>query len=121
MNQSTRKPPVKKNIIRSSNKPDNLYVVETLEEYKKLVGGNQKLVVVRFYAPWCKVCSILNCSLPYYCMMMQWTHEVMHVVHYRATRLVSFTLQIQEIRDVFRCKTNIYIYLPLHSNRHAKR
>jgi hypothetical protein len=36
--------------------PDNVKIVSTLGEYKKVVGGEKKsIVVVRFFAPWCKV------------------------------------------------------------------
>jgi hypothetical protein len=50
MNPTKKKPPMNRNI------PANLMKIETLLEYKKVVGGNtDKLIVVRFYAPWCKV------------------------------------------------------------------
>jgi thiol:disulfide interchange protein len=41
----------------SKNMPSNMQTVETLEEYKKVICSNKdgKLIVVRFYAPWCKV------------------------------------------------------------------
>jgi thiol:disulfide interchange protein len=41
----------------SNNMPSNMQKVETLEEYKKVICSNKddKLIVVRFYAPWCKV------------------------------------------------------------------
>lgn len=36
--------------------PSNVQVVESLADYKKIVGEEQKkMVCVRFYAPWCKV------------------------------------------------------------------
>lgn len=36
--------------------PENLMVVDTLSQYKIAVGDeNEKIVVVRFFAPWCKV------------------------------------------------------------------
>ena len=39
-----------------TNRPRNLQVVETLDEYKKIVGEEkEKLTVVRFFATWCKV------------------------------------------------------------------
>ena len=48
---------------RSSNSnnrdvlPDNLIVVNTLPQYKAAVGDEaEKICVVRFFAPWCKVC-----------------------------------------------------------------
>jgi thioredoxin-like negative regulator of GroEL len=41
-----------------SNLPSNVKMVTSLQEYKKVVGEEtEKLVVARFYAPWCKVCS----------------------------------------------------------------
>ncbi len=56
-----------KNIISKENKrkppgsnvnaaPKNLMRIKTLSEFKKIVGDEkEKLVVVRWYAPWCKV------------------------------------------------------------------
>eukprot|EP00978_Attheya_sp_CCMP212_P016282 scaffold42485_cov50-Attheya_sp.AAC.13 len=39
----------------SSQKPKNVEQVLTLQDYKSVVGDEtEKLVVVRFYAPWCK-------------------------------------------------------------------
>ena len=41
---------------KMANLPENIKVATTLDEYKKIVGGErERLVVVRFYAPWCKV------------------------------------------------------------------
>jgi thiol-disulfide isomerase/thioredoxin len=41
-----------------SNMPNNVKMVTSLQEYKKVVGEEtDKLVVARFYAPWCKVCT----------------------------------------------------------------
>ena len=39
------------------NMPENIQTVETLEEFKNVICSNKddKLIVVRFYAPWCKV------------------------------------------------------------------
>jgi len=40
--------------------PPNFKIVETLEDYKKVVGGNtEKVIAVRFYAPWCKACKAI--------------------------------------------------------------
>lgn len=40
----------------SKDIPDNLVRLTTLQEFKKVVGDEkEKLVVVRWYAPWCKV------------------------------------------------------------------
>ena len=42
-----------------NGRPSNVKVVHTLEDYKMAVGDeNEKLVVVRFYATWCKVSAI---------------------------------------------------------------
>jgi hypothetical protein len=36
--------------------PQNIKVVRNLDEYKTVVGGErERIVVVRFFAPWCKV------------------------------------------------------------------
>ena len=41
---------------RQKNLPKNFRVVTNLEDYKRIIGGNKdKLIIVRFYAPWCKV------------------------------------------------------------------
>jgi len=38
--------------------PSNVKVVESLADYKQIVGEEQnKMVCVRFYAPWCKACQ----------------------------------------------------------------
>lgn len=53
----------KKSMQQSNNKnaPKNLMRVDTLEEYKNVISGNRdKLIVVRFYAPWCKVCLFMR-------------------------------------------------------------
>jgi hypothetical protein len=42
--------------IAHGTRPGNVKVVTTLEEYKEHIGGEKdKLIVVRFYATWCKV------------------------------------------------------------------
>jgi hypothetical protein len=42
----------------SSLLPTNVQVVESLQEYKAVVGDERnKVVAVRFFAPWCKVSS----------------------------------------------------------------
>ena len=39
--------------------PDNVLTIETLQEYKRVVADEtEKIVAVRFYAPWCKVRSL---------------------------------------------------------------
>lgn len=41
--------------------PPNVCSVETLQDYKRVVGDeNSKLVCVRFYAPWCKACKAVQ-------------------------------------------------------------
>ena len=41
----------------SRHLPSNVVTVETLAEYKTVVGDEtHKVVAVRFYAPWCKAC-----------------------------------------------------------------
>jgi len=42
-----------------NGRPSNVKVVHTLEDYKMAVGDERdKLVVVRFYATWCKVSAM---------------------------------------------------------------
>ena len=41
---------------KSETMPANLKIASTLDDYKRIVGGErERVVVVRFYAPWCKV------------------------------------------------------------------
>lgn len=41
---------------KKSSRPDNVQVVKTMDEFNKVVGEEpEKLVVVRFHAPWCRV------------------------------------------------------------------
>lgn len=41
-------------------RPPNFKVIDTLDEYSNVIGKNQnKLIVVRFYAPWCKACKAI--------------------------------------------------------------
>ena len=45
-----------------SKLPKNVKVVKTLDEYKKVVGDERdRIVVVRFFAPWCKVRWLSPC------------------------------------------------------------
>lgn len=45
---------------QNKNVPKNLMKIDTLEEYKNVIGENrEKLIVVRFYAPWCKACKAI--------------------------------------------------------------
>jgi hypothetical protein len=54
---------------RMKGAPKNLMRLKTLEDFKKVVGGKKdQIVVVRWYAPWCKVSltcmdGIANCYL----------------------------------------------------------
>jgi len=46
--------------LRKSSKPSNLLIIKTLEDYDKaLKSADNKLVVVRFYAEWCKACKAI--------------------------------------------------------------
>jgi hypothetical protein len=43
-------------VVPKRKLPPNVHVVQTLQEYKKMVADEtQSIVAVRFYAPWCKV------------------------------------------------------------------
>lgn len=45
---------------RPTGSPPNFHVVRTLEEYKHVVGDEkEKIVAVRFFAPWCKACKAI--------------------------------------------------------------
>lgn len=45
---------------RGRRRPSNFKTAETLKEYKHVVGDEKdRLVVVRFYAPWCKACKAI--------------------------------------------------------------
>jgi thiol-disulfide isomerase/thioredoxin len=59
-----------KNLIKKDTKaeqqltikgaPPNLIRLETLQEFKKVIGEEkEKLVVVRWFAPWCKACKAI--------------------------------------------------------------
>mmetsp|Transcript_53823 Transcript_53823/g.64960 ORF Transcript_53823/g.64960 Transcript_53823/m.64960 type:complete len:193 (+) Transcript_53823:227-805(+) len=56
--------PRKRGLNRNSNRrPSNVMVVNTLEEYKQHVADvKDKIVVVRFYATWCKACKAIGPS-----------------------------------------------------------
>ena len=54
--QPRRSRPTKQQTRSNDKMPANLQIVNTLEEYKVAVGDEkERLVVVRFFAPWCKV------------------------------------------------------------------
>ena len=43
------------------NLPANVFVVDNLQEYKRVVGEEtSRVVAVRFYAPWCKACAAVK-------------------------------------------------------------
>jgi thiol-disulfide isomerase/thioredoxin len=45
---------------RMKGAPKNLMRLKTLEDFKKVVGGKKdQIVVVRWYAPWCKACKAI--------------------------------------------------------------
>lgn len=46
---------------RGDECPSNLQVVNTLQEYKAVVAGErERIVVVRFFATWCKACQAIG-------------------------------------------------------------
>lgn len=48
---------------RATDKPTNLKTVNSLEEYKEALDENAgKVVVVRFFATWCKACKAIQPS-----------------------------------------------------------
>ena len=52
--------PVKKSTTSNKRKLKNMYVAHTLEDYKLLVGDEkEQIVIVRFFATWCKVCLLV--------------------------------------------------------------
>jgi hypothetical protein len=54
-NQKQRKAP-RTTTMPTKKLPPNVRIVETLQEYKKVVADEtESVVAVRFYAPWCKV------------------------------------------------------------------
>ena len=62
---------------RATDKPANIRTVETLEEYKELMdeeGG--KMIVVRFFATWCKVrCKLQSYSFIVYAFDLRLTNQ----------------------------------------------
>eukprot|EP00525_Craspedostauros_australis_P000243 CAMPEP_0198129050 /NCGR_PEP_ID=MMETSP1442-20131203/50802_1 /TAXON_ID= /ORGANISM="Craspedostauros australis, Strain CCMP3328" /LENGTH=250 /DNA_ID=CAMNT_0043789357 /DNA_START=59 /DNA_END=811 /DNA_ORIENTATION=- len=61
----------------SRSLPANVCEVETLAEYKTVVGDEAtRLVCVRFYAPWCKACKAME---PYYYRLAQRYPQVQFV------------------------------------------
>lgn len=48
-------PPKKKKILSNGGRPSNVIEVTSLEDYKTIVADEkEKIVAVRFYAPWCR-------------------------------------------------------------------
>lgn len=46
---------------KATTMPVNLKIASSLDDYKRIVGGErERIVVVRFFAPWCKVRSLLR-------------------------------------------------------------
>jgi len=46
---------------RQNKLPPNIKMVETLQEYKAVVGDErEKIIVVRFFATWCKACRAIQ-------------------------------------------------------------
>lgn len=43
---------------QKTSSPPNVHVIQTLSEYKTVVGNEkERMVFVRFFAPWCKACK----------------------------------------------------------------
>jgi len=60
---------------RTIGKPNNLRTVETLEEYKEVLDEEHgKVIVVRFFATWCKACKAIQPA--YYRMASLYPHIV---------------------------------------------
>jgi hypothetical protein len=54
----------KRKRLNTSRGPANVKLVTSIEDYKKVVGEErEKIVVARFYAPWCKVCALISVIL----------------------------------------------------------
>lgn len=52
--------------------PANIKVAKTLGDYKDIVGGERdRIVVVRFFAPWCKVRTLLVQNRLLYCILLE--------------------------------------------------
>jgi hypothetical protein len=50
-------------INRIQGTPMNFFIVQTLDQFKSILvheSYQDKIIVVRFFAPWCKVCNILG-------------------------------------------------------------
>jgi hypothetical protein len=69
--QSLTRP--KPQVVRSPAAPANVLTIETLQEYKKVVGDeNERMVAVRFYAPWCRVSHFHSLQLKF---MIIWIYS----------------------------------------------
>ena len=50
--------------LRMPGRPDHIHEVITMEEYDAVVAAEKdQVVVVRFYAPWCRVSSLTHRSV----------------------------------------------------------
>lgn len=59
--QQIRKNLVERQQKQSSSAPSNLVTIESLEDYKTIVGGEtERLVVVRFHASYCRACKAVT-------------------------------------------------------------
>lgn len=46
---------------KATTMPVNLKIASSLDDYKRIVGGErERIVVVRFFAPWCKACKAIR-------------------------------------------------------------
>lgn len=58
--QDTQREKAKKMTKNIAGAPKNLLRLSTMKEFKKFVGDEEdKIVVVRWYAPWCKACKAI--------------------------------------------------------------
>ena len=77
--------------------------LETLEEYKNIVGGNKdKLIVVRFYAPWCKVRRALKPThgLTWYLLLGSDNHCILQFQIVLTRPITFFILTIQACKAI---------------------
>mmetsp|Transcript_16492 Transcript_16492/g.23259 ORF Transcript_16492/g.23259 Transcript_16492/m.23259 type:complete len:275 (+) Transcript_16492:316-1140(+) len=73
-----RQPIEKKKKKIGGDKPSYIHTVHTLQEYKREVGDeHDKIVVVRFYAEWCKACRAV--APFYYRLAKEFKNEIKFV------------------------------------------